>query len=110
MPSDSALTTRRLFLAASATAGAFSFVTPAPADGMDLAAEQTGGAGGADSTSIRPFSYKASDAALADLRRRVEATRWPERELVSDATQGVQLATTRKLAQYWAGDYDWRKV
>lgn len=64
----------------------------------------------ADSTAIRPFSFKASEEDLADLRRRIKATKWPERELVNDATQGVQLATTQKLAQYWASDYDWRKV
>lgn len=60
-------------------------------------------------TSIRPFTFKAADAALADLRRRVAATRFPERETVTDATQGVQLATMQKLARYWATDYDWRK-
>jgi pimeloyl-ACP methyl ester carboxylesterase len=64
----------------------------------------------ADDTSIRPFRINIPDADLADLRRRVAATKWPERELVSDATQGVQLATTQKLAQYWAANYDWRKV
>jgi pimeloyl-ACP methyl ester carboxylesterase len=58
---------------------------------------------------IRPFHINFSDDQLADLRRRVAAVRWPERELVSDATQGVQLATMEKLAQYWATDYDWRK-
>jgi pimeloyl-ACP methyl ester carboxylesterase len=61
------------------------------------------------SDAVRPFHFNASDEALADLRRRIEATRWPEKETVSDATQGVQLATMRKLAQYWATDYDWRK-
>ena len=60
-------------------------------------------------SAIRPFHYKASDQALTDLRRRIAATKWPERETVSDATQGVQLATMQKLAQYWATDYDWRK-
>jgi pimeloyl-ACP methyl ester carboxylesterase len=60
--------------------------------------------------SIRPFSVKIPDAALVDLRRRVAATKWPERELVSDASQGVQLATMQKLAHYWATDYDWRKT
>ena len=59
---------------------------------------------------IRPFSFTASDEALADLRRRVNATQWPERETVTDASQGVQLATMRELARYWATDYDWRKV
>lgn len=61
-------------------------------------------------TSIRPFQFHASDEALADLRRRIAATKWPSRELVDDATQGVQLETMQKLAQYWAKDYDWRRV
>jgi len=59
---------------------------------------------------IRPFHFTVTDEQLADLRRRVAATKWPERETVSDATQGVQLATMQKLAHYWATDYDWRKV
>jgi hypothetical protein len=58
---------------------------------------------------VRPFRYTASDADLADLRRRIAATRWPDKETVADDTQGVQLATMQKLAQYWATDYDWRK-
>jgi pimeloyl-ACP methyl ester carboxylesterase len=53
---------------------------------------------------------KFSDAELSDLRRRVNATKWPEPETVNDATQGVQFATTKKLARYWGTDYDWRKV
>jgi pimeloyl-ACP methyl ester carboxylesterase len=60
--------------------------------------------------SIRPFTFHASDEALADLKRRVAATRWPEREIVNDQSQGVQLATVQKLANYWAKDYDWRRV
>jgi pimeloyl-ACP methyl ester carboxylesterase len=60
--------------------------------------------------SIRPFQVSFPDAALVDLRRRVAATNWPERETVSDTTQGVQLETMRKLAFYWQSDYDWRKV
>jgi pimeloyl-ACP methyl ester carboxylesterase len=59
---------------------------------------------------IRPFQLNVSNEALADLRRRIAATKWPERETVSDATQGVQLATMRELARYWQADYDWRKV
>ena len=59
---------------------------------------------------IRPFRVHFSDEALADLKRRVAATRWPEREIVSDQSQGVQLATVQKLANYWAKDYDWRKA
>ena len=59
--------------------------------------------------SIRPFEFHATDEDLADLKRRILATRWPERETVADDTQGVQLATAQKLAEHWANDYDWRK-
>src|ERR671933_2862576 len=59
---------------------------------------------------IRPFQFHASDEALADLRRRIKATKWPERETVTDASQGVQLATMRKLARHWETNHDWRKV
>jgi pimeloyl-ACP methyl ester carboxylesterase len=59
--------------------------------------------------SIRPFHAHFSDIELADLKRRVAATRWPTRETVSDQSQGVQLATMEKLARYWANEYDWRK-
>jgi len=62
-----------------------------------------------DST-IRPFRVNVPATVLADLRRRVVATRWPERETVADQSQGVQLAKLRDLAQYWGTDYDWRKV
>ena len=64
----------------------------------------------AEDTAIRPFSFRASDDDLADLKRRIRATRWPTRELVNDASQGVQLATIQKLADYWANQHDWRKV
>ena len=64
---------------------------------------------GSDKTAIRPFHINVPEADLDDLRRRINATRWPEREPVADASQGVQLATMQKLADYWAKDYDWRK-
>jgi pimeloyl-ACP methyl ester carboxylesterase len=67
-------------------------------------------AGTQRASDIRPFHVNFPEAELADLRKRVNATRWPERETVSDATQGVQLATAQALAQYWGKDYDWRKV
>jgi hypothetical protein len=63
-----------------------------------------------DGDAIRPFQIDIPQEALVDLRRRIVATKWPERELVIDATQGVQLATMQKLAHYWATDYDWRNV
>lgn len=63
-----------------------------------------------DSTAIRPFTVPiVPKAALDDLRRRIAATQWPEKETVTDATQGVQLATMQKLARYWGKEYDWRK-
>jgi pimeloyl-ACP methyl ester carboxylesterase len=64
----------------------------------------------AEDRSIRPFTYHAPQAQLDDLRRRVAATQWSEKETVTDPSQGVQLATMQKLAHYWATDYDWRKV
>ena len=63
-----------------------------------------------DKAAIRPFRFEASQAELDDLRQRILATRWPERETVTDDTQGVQLATIQKLADYWANGYDWRKI
>jgi pimeloyl-ACP methyl ester carboxylesterase len=63
-----------------------------------------------DDTAIRPFRIDVPQEALADLRRRIVATRWPEKETVADQSQGVQLATTQQLARHWATEYDWRKV
>ena len=63
-----------------------------------------------DTTAIRPFHFSAPEAELTELRRRISATRWPERETVSDQSQGPQLATMQKLARYWETEYDWRKV
>jgi pimeloyl-ACP methyl ester carboxylesterase len=64
----------------------------------------------AQDTAIRPFVVDMSDAKLDDLRRRITNTQWPERETVTDSSQGVPLATMQELARYWATDYDWRKV
>ncbi|MGY1698201.1 epoxide hydrolase family protein [Geodermatophilus sp. SYSU D00766] len=58
---------------------------------------------------VRPFRIEVPDEALTDLRRRIEATRWPTRELVPDRSQGVQLRTAQELARYWATEYDWRR-
>ncbi|MEU1600740.1 epoxide hydrolase family protein [Streptomyces sp. NPDC005708] len=59
---------------------------------------------------IRPFTFEFSDAELEDLRARIKAARWPEKETVADQSQGVQLETMKELARYWAEEYDWRKV
>ena len=64
----------------------------------------------AGATAIRPFTIpEVPEAELRALRERIAATRWPNRELVADRSQGVQLATIQELARYWATDYDWRK-
>ena len=64
----------------------------------------------AEAIEIRPFQIDISDDALADLRRRIAATRWPTKELVADRSQGVQLATMQALADYWANEYDFGRV
>ena len=102
---------RRRFLKASTMLGlgaAFSqdligkaFANPQP-NSISSQPNSTGG--------IRPFHVKFSEQELADLRSRIRSVRWPEQELVGDASQGVQLNTMRKVAQYWAEEYDWRKV
>ena len=60
---------------------------------------------GSDKTAIRPFHVNVPEAELTDLRTRINATKWPERETVTDASQGVQLATIQALARYWAKAY-----
>ena len=73
---------------------------------MSQVAQQTG----REKTAIHPFRVNVPEAELTELRRRIKATKWPERETVTDQSQGVQLATMQALARYWATDYDWRKV
>src|SRR5262245_1883710 len=63
-----------------------------------------------DDNAIRPFHLNIPQSALDDLRQRVLATQWPEKETVTDSSQGVPLATMQELARYWATDYDWHKV
>ena len=89
--------TRRDVLAASAAAGAIS-----------LLPEHVAAA--ADSDAMRSFHINFPEEQLVELRRRINATQWPERETVTDESQGVRLATMQELARYWATDYDWRKV
>jgi pimeloyl-ACP methyl ester carboxylesterase len=88
--------TRRELLAAAAVGGALSLLP-----GRVSATAQD--------DKIRPFKVKIPQDQLSDLHRRIVATRWPDKELVKDSSQGVQLATARALAHYWANDYDWRK-
>jgi pimeloyl-ACP methyl ester carboxylesterase len=97
---QSSSSTRRDVLTAAA-AGAATFLAVRAAGAVEETTEES---------VIRPFRFTAPDEALVDLRRRINATKWPERETVADQWQGVQLATIQKLARYWATDYDWRKV
>jgi pimeloyl-ACP methyl ester carboxylesterase len=86
---------------------------PAPSPSAAAGAAFIGAAASAvpeSDTSVRPFHYRATDAELADLKRRIKATRWPEKETVDDDTQGVRLATTQKLADYWLNHHDWRRA
>src|SRR5262249_41746923 len=87
---------RRGFLVSSAAIGASSLLT---------ASAWAVGEEGA----IRPFRIDIPQERLVDLRRRIAATQWPDRETVADQSQGVPLATMQELARYWATDYDWRK-
>jgi len=77
---------------------------PTKEDHMAVMTERSAG-----DTTIRPFTIEAPEAELEDLRARIAATRFPEKELVEDRSQGVQLATIQALARYWADEYDWRK-
>src|SRR5678810_843838 len=76
---------------------------------MTQATATRGNGQATDRTAIRPFRVNVPEADLTELRRRINATRWPDRELVTDASQGVQLGTIQKLARYWASEYNWRK-
>ena len=71
---------------------------------MTEGAQQTG----SDKTAVHPFHVNVPEAELTELRRRINTARWPERETVTDDSQGVPLAMIQELARYWAADYDWR--
>jgi pimeloyl-ACP methyl ester carboxylesterase len=88
---------RREFLASAAAVGVSAFFAAS-------------GRAAAEDGSIRPFHINIPEQQLVDLRRRVLATRWPERETVTDRSQGVQLAKIQEIVRYWGRDYDWRKV
>jgi Epoxide hydrolase N terminus len=64
---------------------------------------------GGSATEVRPFRIEVPQEEIDELRRRVQATRWPEKETVEDASQGPRLATLQALARYWAEEYDWRE-
>jgi pimeloyl-ACP methyl ester carboxylesterase len=113
MSETPAFNRRRFCAAAAATVAAGPlglFAHSRRLDAMTLTLTDVAQLTGSGQADIRPFRVNVPEAELADLRRRIEATKWPEGEQVSDESQGVQLATTQKLARYWATDYDWRKA
>src|ERR1700726_4351916 len=111
---------RRCFLKASSMLGLAVAFRPAKigeafADSKSNTAQkentmaQTSATQAAGKTTMRPFQVNVPAAELTELRRRINSTRWPDRETVTDESQGVPLATIQELARYWATDYDWRK-
>jgi pimeloyl-ACP methyl ester carboxylesterase len=100
----------RLRICALAAAAYLSLPAPSHAQAPSPAAAAGPQATAARDDAIRPFRVQVPDAALAELRRRIAATRWPDRETVPDQSQGVRLATLQPLVQYWGTGYDWRKA
>jgi len=109
MQKPTGLNRRGFFGAAAATAAAgtlgVSILLSERSEAMNAVLQKAG-----DNTAIRPFHVNFSDAQLVDLRKRINATVWPDKETVSDEAEGVQLATMQSLARYWATEYDWRKI
>ncbi len=99
-----------LSLALSAMAAVAHAETPAPGGQTGTPVAATANVQPNEDKSIRPFHVHVSDKALADLRRRIRETRWPDRETVPDRSQGGQLAKTQEIARYWGSGYDWRKA
>jgi pimeloyl-ACP methyl ester carboxylesterase len=96
----------RLYFAAAVLVGAIGIALPVASHA------QTGriDAAAAEDQSIRPFRAHVPDAAIAEMRRRIRATRWPDKETVDDASQGVQLARLKPVVEHWGSGYDWRKA
>ena len=98
--------------AVTAAAGALGMAlitVPCHAEAAAVSGAGTLASASSEGVPIRPFAFRAPQAALDDMRRRIVGTQWPEKETVADQSQGVPLATMRELASYWATDYDWRK-
>jgi len=112
MPNDTLpqIPSRRRFIGVAAATVAASALSQLAFAETNQAVTDIAQAPSGDPTSIRPLRIHAPESQLIDLKRRIKATRWPERETVTDASQGVQLANMQRLARYWATDYDWRKV
>ena len=110
MSATSSSLDRRALLATSAAAGAVTLLPALASDALAQPSNQGNSQMATKADAVRPFSINFTDEALVDLRRRINATKWPDQEQVTDDSQGVRLATAQKLARYWATEYDWRKV
>src|SRR5262249_29670617 len=96
-------------IAVAGTAGRLPALVGSAGDALGQPSQQGASQMAAKADAIRPFSVNFPDEGLADLRRRITATRWPDKEQVTDDTQGVRLATVQALARHWATNHDWRK-
>src|SRR5690606_33747609 len=109
---------RRIVSTAGISAAMALFLLTAPVHGQTTSTGKSGSAASrpaalaadTNADSVRSFRISVPDEALADLKRRIAATRWPEAETVSDQSQGVQLAKLQALVRYWGSDYDWRRA
>ena len=117
MPLENSRRTRVIATVAALACGLFAYSTPTRAQTTTIADTESFAVAQASSTqraaedrSIRPFKVQMPQAALDDLRRRINATRWPDKETVADRSQGTQLAKLQELVRYWGTDYDWRKA
>ena len=100
---------RRRFIGAAAAAVAAGSLSQLAFADTNQAITEAAPATGGDKSAIRALRVHVPETQLIDLRRRIKATRWPERETVTDDTQGVPLAMIQELARHWSTDYDWRK-
>src|SRR5689334_10655280 len=103
---------RRHFFGAAATVAAASLGLGTLSRRLEAMSDTLTKAGqsGTGKNDIRPFKVNIAEAEISDMHRRIKATRWPDRETVKDASQGVQLTTAQALAEYWATKHDWRKA
>src|SRR5689334_747855 len=97
-------------IAVAGAAGLLPALVDSAGDALGQPSQQGASQIAAKADAIRPFSVNFPDEALAELRRRIAATRWPDRETVNDRSQGIQLAEFQQLLLYWATGYDWRKA
>jgi hypothetical protein len=105
--------TRRGFLATSAAAGAiglFRLAAPSGAQAFGIGPQPSKPRAATGDNAIRPFPINSPEADLVDLRRRIAATRWPDKETVNDESQGIRLAEMQALVHYWGNGYNWRNV